>query len=237
MIKIDIINEIKRRLITFYDLIESHYKVSGNYRCRLVLSNEHQWDIGRMVLSAKIKEIIKKSGLKFLGSGSSRVVLGYKKYAIKIEKLCSQEETEGRYLAGYSENQQELECYGRIIYDNTMKLLIIPILADFTVKRRLVLVYPQLKSLARLYDAGKHPNDRYNTHKETLITHYFTDAGVENMGVYKGEIFYIDYNIEDQYIEDENDETLAEANRLFFGFSNRIRKTVEMIEEMKSTLK
>jgi hypothetical protein len=191
-----------------------------------------------------LQKVLDKCGLKYLGSGASRFVVGYDKFAIKLEKWNSDfdarltDDNDGDPPA----NKSELVAYRKISKDPLRNVLIVPVYAHFKMLGRLVLVYPQLES----YDeACSDPSkthiweDPFNKIKEAACNWLFVDGGVANFGLYKNELFYLDYNIESEEIHDYSNDyafkkDFDKAIEDLKMCTEQLNRTRQYIEEMKA---
>jgi hypothetical protein len=239
--------DIKARVKKFIALIREKYKVTGA-GWRKVLTDNCQFpeneEYYHYFLRPKLKRIVKECGFEFGGSGGSRFVLLYKNFAIKIDKYDYDEAAENRIrrhknlkLIDRSANEDEVMAYKTITDENpVMKLCMIPIIHKFRLEGRLFLVYPRLEiyedkdvNLTVVFD------DPYNQKKEELINSYFLDTGETNMGLYKNEMFFLDYNIENSDIECPDE--FNTAREIYLLLKDRICKTRRYIKEMEDSIR
>lgn len=156
---------------------------------------------GRRLSSAHLNSILHKNKFKFLNCGGSRVALLYKnKYVIKIEKYESQ---------FGSDNKNELKSYKNYIkHIPITKMCLLPIINSFVIDKSTFLVFPLVETLCekmRKNGIGLFSNERktgvlrrsgYIKTKYDFITSLFIDTHANNIGLFNGDIFYIDYNVE-----------------------------------------
>lgn len=223
--------EIESRVRKFFKLLRIKYNLTTSLGCRKEISRHLEWASGFHV-DAELGDLIKESGLEYIGGGASRIVLSYGDFAIKIEKWSDDETFEGKTMP--SQNLAELENYNRVNLDWNLRLLVVPILHTFRVMSRLVLVYPKLLTYNDIEcSLDEVFANNYNQKKEAVILNYFNDPGEYNSGVYKGEIFQIDYNIE--YDNDYTPE-FKDARKIWLKEKIRLKKSRGYIREMERML-
>ncbi len=222
--------EIENRVKLFFKLLKRKYFVTTSLGCRQVISRFLDWDSGAYQVGTELIEVIKESGLGYLGAGASRLVLSYEGYAIKIERWSDDESAEQRSLP--SENNAELRFYKSFRKDPNIRLLLIPIIHSFRCNNRLVLVFPEVRTYFDV-DLDVVLTNSYNRKKDAVINSRFIDIQENNLGFYKGEIFYLDYNIEsmDKHFDKE---TYKELVNCWKRSSACIRRSLGYIKEMES---
>jgi hypothetical protein len=224
--------EIETRVKLFFELLKSRYNLTTSLRCRKEISKHLEWEFGAYQVDRELTDLIKDSGLEYLGAGGSRLVLSYGDYAIKIERWSDDESAENRSLD--SENLNEFEFYNEFRNDSDIRLLLVPIIHSFRCNKRLVLVYPKLKTYLEV-DLDLVLTSSYNRKKEAVINSRFIDIQENNLGFYKGEVFYLDYNIEglDKYYDSG---LYAEHLRIWKRSSACIRRSLGYVKEMEGML-
>lgn len=239
--------KIKSKVSKFYKILNEEYKCFTHGDCGKFITKNLRYSkrgIGSHYPNKRLKEILERCGFEYLGSGASRFVLGYGKFAIKIERYneCLDGDDHIRYPDedGISPNADELWAYNEIKQEPLRKLLIVPIIAHFKIKANLILVFPRLTSYEDLFsDPSKsHLLDNpYNKLKEAACNWLFTDTSTENFGLYKNELFFLDYNIEsDDPVVDTNWGKCKEALDNFKMEKDCIMRTKKHIQEMKSLI-
>lgn len=238
---------IKSKVNKFYNILNEEYKCAthGNYGKFITKNLRYsKRGIGSYYPNKRLNGILERCGFEYLGSGASRFVLGYGKFAIKIERYneCldgGDEPDEVRF----SPNTDELWAYNEIKQEPLRKLLIVPILSHFKIKGNLILIFPRLTSYEELFsDPSKsHLLDNpYNKLKEAACNWLFTDTSTENFGLYKNELFFLDYNIESDdpsnVVEVANIDTMQLLKTPVDDFKmqkENIHRTKQYIKEMK----
>lgn len=226
--------EIRDKVSLFFNLLKRRFNLSTSLGCRKEISKHFEWGDGYQV-DDELSGLIEESGLEFLGCGASRMVLGYGDFAIKVEKWSDEEESGGEDLC--SANLIEMECYYKFNRSKNLRLMVIPILDSFKVGGRLILVYPRLETF--FYGAVEYSSERVsrdNEKKERVIIDRFVDGvGGYNTGYYKGEVFYIDYNIE--YIDDYNKGEFRRNLKVWRRSLSRVNRSKRYIQEMRGMLR
>jgi hypothetical protein len=240
------VQKIKDKLSEFYGVLRDEHKCITSNRCRKFITRHlHYYRRPEGYRPKKIlQKVLDDCGLKFLGSGASRFVVGYDKFAIKVEKWNS--DFDGRLADDFDgeppANKCELKAYRYLSKDPLRKVLIVPLYAHFTMQDRLVLVYPQLDSYDAICDdpAQAHVWDNpFNKIKESACNWLFADGCVANFGLYKNELFFLDYNIEDEkpydYGQDyafkkDFDKAIEDLKMC----TNELHRTRQYIKEMKA---
>ncbi len=236
------IQRIKQRLDKFYKILAVEHKCSTSFECQNFITKylyyykkPEGWAPKKL-----LRSILDRCDLKFLGSGASRFVVGIDKFAIKLEKwsddYCDDDSGSG------SSNEDELGAYKEIQQDPLRKLLVVPMVSHFRMNGDLVLVYPRLESYDELFsNPNKSPllENTYNGIKETACNWMFSDSCSNNLGLYKNELFYLDFNIEsDESYDYSHDVDLKKqfdkAIDDFKMMTVEIHRTKQYIQEMRA---
>ncbi|MEN9917720.1 MAG: hypothetical protein RL662_156 [Bacteroidota bacterium] len=236
---------LKRKLVKFYGILLDEYGCSDSFKCKKFITKNLCYGlVGSYKPRKKLRLILDRCGLEFLGAGSSRFVVGVGDLAIK---LCKHNEDIDEWednsdpLINHG-NETELLSYRKINKDKLRKLLIVPLLAHFKINNALVLVYPRLVPYEELFSdplKGHILLDRYNVIRETACNWLFDDAGSHNFGMYKNQLFYLDFSIDIGSPSDfSHDEQLQkEVEKAVDDFKmerENMQVTKRYIEEMRA---
>lgn len=239
-----VVSKLKRMVQNFFDLIKERHGLGDTVAARLFIQDNLEWisesKTAYYEISDDLLKSVKDSGFKFLGCGASRIVFGYKNLAVKVEMGYESKDS------GYpGQNDNELKSYKNISKNEVGRQLIVPLLDSFSVCGGTVLIYPKLKSYDAIF-SSRAKKDRmvvknyYNRAKESAMYSLFNDMSPINMGVYAGELFYLDYNIEgsfDYRLEEITKD--VDSDRYIKDFQELVkerRRTDKRIARMKSIL-
>jgi len=235
---------LKRKLKKFYKILRDEYGCLDNFKCgKFITKNLCYGLVGSYKPRKKLRLILDRCGLEFLGAGSSRFVVGVGELAIKLckhnEDIDDWEDPDDPLIN--HGNETELLSYRKINKDKLRKLLIVPLLAHFKINNALVLVYPRLVPYEELFSDPLKSSillDQYNVIRETACNWLFDDAGSHNFGIYKNQLFYLDFSIDinsphDYFYDEQMQKEVEKAIDDFKMQTENIHRTKQYIREMK----